>query len=830
MALKDAGGAAQDGETWYGADANEVAFPLGGIGTGTISIGARGNLRDFEIWNEPCKGLVLPYTHFTLSAQAGDGPRITRVLEGRIAPPYAASHGIHPNLGGGLPRFVESRFRGRYPAAELELRDPDVPLDATLLTFTPFVPLDPDESGLPCAIFQWTLTNRGAETVRATIVGSMLNPAVFSGADDFGNLRSYPHGNTRNIWRDDERTRGVFYDGPEVDESDLAYGNAALVTTAARVTAKPEWFRGGWYDTLREYWDDLSSDGMLTELDPNQVAQKGVVGPEVVNIVPGSVGAPLELEPGASATVTFVLSWYFPNRVNGWDHAAPTLPPTTRVRYAGRFQSAWEVAQYVAAHLDRLKAVTLQFSDALFQSSLPPAVVDALAGTLVVLRSNTCFWLENGRFYGWEGCFDRGGSCHGNCTHVWAYAQALAFLFPSLEQSMLRTAFLDEVEASGKMRFRTGSHFDQVFNLAQAAVDGQLGSIIRLWRTFLLTGDRGFLAEVWPNARKCLDYAVETWDTDGDGVLDGEQHNTYDIEFWGPNPLSGVLFLGALRALEEMARRLDDLDAATRYHALFERSRGRLDELLWTGEYYMQTLDDVDSHPYQHGLGCLSDQMLGQLLAHVAQLGHLLPPERITTTLDTIYRYNFRQPLGNQVNVQRTYAFADESGLILCSWPHGGQPRLPFVYSDEVWTGVEYHVAAHLIYEGRVQEGLTLVSSLRARHDGYRRNPWNEVECGHHYARSMASWALLPALTGYGYDVDARILRFDPVLSNDDGRFHTLFICGAGWGIYAQERRGGDVRPELTVLGGTLDGFTIHVGSGSWRVANGHLVTARHDE
>jgi non-lysosomal glucosylceramidase len=823
MPLEVPASLAHGGEAWLGPDANEAAFPLGGIGTGTISLGARGNLRDFEIWNEPRKGLVLPYTNFTLWSQPENGDAITRVLEGRIPPPYARSHGIHPNLCGGLPRFAESRFRGRYPTVELELRDPDLPIEANLLAFTPFVPLDADESGLPCAVFEWTLVNRGDERVRATIVASMLNPAVFSGTDEFGNLRSYPHGNTRNSWRGDDHARGVFYHGPEVAHAALEYGNAALATTAHHTTAKPEWYRGGWYDTLREFWDDLAGDGLLTELDPKQVVQRGMVGPEVVNVVPGSVGTPIELAPGESATITFILSWYFPNRVNGWDHASPTMPPTARVRYAGRFGSAWDVTQYVAQHLPRLRAATVQFRDALFQSTLPPSVVDALAGTMVVIRSNTCFWLENGRFYGWEGCFDRGGSCHGNCTHVWAYAQALAYLFPSLEISMLRTAFLDEVEPSGKMRFRAASHFDQVFGVAQAAADGQLGSIIRVWRTFLLTGDRAFLSELWPNVRKCLDYAIATWDTDGDGVLDGEQHNTYDIEFWGPNPLSGVMFLGALRAAEEIGRRLGDLDEAARFREVYDRGSARLDDMLWNGEFYIQKLDDVDSHPYQHGIGCLSDQLLGQLLAHVAQLGHLLPAERVTSALESIVRYNFHQPVGNHVNVQRAYAFPDEDGLLLCGWPYGGRPKLPFVYSDEVWTGVEYHVAAHLIYEGRVSQGVALVTALRKRHDGYRRNPWNEVECGHHYARSMASWALLPALSGFRVDVDEKTLRVDPVAIWPGGIFQTLLICQAGWGEYRQEGTGDGARVSLTVLGGNLDGFTLQAAGQRRRIAGGRL-------
>jgi hypothetical protein len=218
--------------------------------------------------------------------------------------------------------------------------------------------------------------------------------------------------------------------------------------------------------------------------------------------------------------------------------------------------------------------------------------------------------------------------------------------------------------------------------------------------------------------------------------------------------------------------------------------------------------------------------MLGQLLAHVAHLGYLLPKDRVVAALDSIVRYNFLRPVGNLVNLQRTYAFHDEDGLILCSWPHGGKPTLPFVYSDEVWTGVEYQVAAHLIFEGRVQDGLAVVTALRARHDGYRRNPWNEVECGHHYARSMASWSLVPALSGFSCDVEARILRFDPALATQNGRVQMPFSCGAGWGVYCQTRQGELQHPSLTVLGGNIDGFTVEAGGRTWRVEEGELVQA----
>ncbi len=810
------------GAEWFGPDATQVAFLLGGIGTGNISLGARGDLRDFEIWNETHKGRVLPFTHFTIWAQAGDAPPVTRVLEGRIPPPYPYSHGIHPNLGGGLPRFAVSRFRGRYPVAELQLRDPEVPVGVDLTAYTPFVPLDPDESGLPCAVFRWRLTNPGPLPARATLVASMLNPVGFSSADRFGVVSGKEYKEPRNTWRDDDIVRGVFFDDPTREPDDRWNGSAAIATIEQRTTAKPTWWRGEWFDALQEFWDDLSEDGLLMAESTRLRAHKSMVKPDAANVDPGSVGAPIELAPGESRTVTFLLCWHFPNRVNGWDTVAPSMPPTARVRYAGRFADAWAVARYVAEHLPRLEETTLRFRDALFGSTLPDAVLDAVSSNIVVARSTTCFWLEDGRFFGWEGCFDRGGCCSGNCTHVWNYAQTLAYLFPTLEASMMRTAFLDEVEDSGKMRFRAGKAFDLIWQAPQAAADGQLGMIVRLWRTFLLTGDRALLADLWPNAQKTLAYAFAVWDTDKDGVIDGQQHNTYDIEFFGPNPLSGVMLLAALKAAEEIVLRLDDSVAAERYRSLRETSAVRFDALTWNGEYYKQVLDDVDAHPYQHGDGCLSDQLLGQQLAHIAGLGHVLPAERVRSALDAIYRYNFRRPLGSHANLQRAYAFADEAGLLLCSWPAGGRPELPFVYSDEVWTGIEYQVASHLIYEGRVREGLMLVAAVRERHDGYRRNPWDEVECGHHYARAMASWALLPALSGYSCDVDRRVLRFAPAIYQDS--FRALFTCGAGWGTYEQRREAGTIRPVLTVLGGNLDGFTVEIDGRAWRVEGGHLV------
>jgi hypothetical protein len=212
---------------------------------------------------------------------------------------------------------------------------------------------------------------------------------------------------------------------------------------------------------------------------------------------------------------------------------------------------------------------------------------------------------------------------------------------------------------------------------------------------------------------------------------------------------------------------------------------------------------------YQYGAGCLSDQLLGQWFAEVVGLGKLLPHDHIRSTLASIFHYNFNTDFADFANAQRIYALNDEKGLLLCSWPQGKRPVLPFVYSDEVWTGIEYQVAAHLIYEGMVKEGLAIVDAARARYDGTRRNPWNEIECGHHYARAMSSWSVLTALSGFGYSAPDREICFRPRVS--EGQFRCLYSTGTAWGSYAQQAAKQKLDVEIAVEGGTLELATVRV-------------------
>jgi hypothetical protein len=288
------------------------------------------------------------------------------------------------------------------------------------------------------------------------------------------------------------------------------------------------------------------------------------------------------------------------------------------------------------------------------------------------------------------------------------------------------------------------------------------------------------------------------------------------------------IYLGALRAAAAMADALGD--DGEDYLRLYEKGRKHLESELWNGEYFHQEIQwkglraaspldpgsrSLDHDPgyspeaielleregpkYQYGAGCLSDGVLGAWLAKVCGIGEILDPEKIRSHLMAVHRYNLVSDLSEHGNPQRSgYACGNEGGLLLCSWPRGGEPSLPFVYSNEVWTGIEYQVASHLIMEGRVDEGLEIVRTCRRRYDGRTRNPFDEIECGHWYARALASYALLQALSGARYDAVEKKLQLRPAAPGD---FRAFLATATGFGTVGI--RGGE--PFLEVRHGAIE-------------------------
>jgi non-lysosomal glucosylceramidase len=794
----------------YRSDAKEAAFLLGGIGTGNVSLGARGEFRDWEIFNSPAKGMNLPYSFFSIWAKKEGEHAIARILEARHTPPFSKSHGFSSAETAGLPRLESSVLRSEYPFAWVDFCDKELPVSVSLEAFTPFIPLNADDSGIPGAVIRYKVKNISEKTVEVTIAGSLANAVGFDGYDPFGNPKVLE--DNKNEFRQEGIIRGLYYTSPGLSENHLKNGSMALITTNRDITYKKEWLDGNWYDGIQDFWDDFSTDGRLEPVSGN----KGIDGAfnNRTRLKVGSLGACATLSPREEAVFEFIITWYFPNRIKAWNGVFSECEKdynlTVRNYYSTLFGNAWIAGKYLAVNLDTLEKQSRDFRKALYGSSLPWYVIDAAVVGITVIRSCTCFRIEDGTFLAWEGCFDNRGCCEGSCTHVWNYGQTLAFLFPELEHTMRRVEFGLETDENGKMSFRAMKIFGHKEWDFLPAADGQLGTIIRLYRDWKYSGDDKLLTDLWGKARKALDYAEQHWDEDGDHVLDSRQHNTYDIEFYGISSLTNSIYFAALKAASEIERYLGNTDRAIKYEKAWKEGSKKMDKLLWRKDYYIQDIEDVDRYCYQYGTGCLSDQVLGQQLAHVAGLGYILPEEHVKNAVYSVFNYNFKTDFKHHVNAQRTFVLNDEKGLVLCTWPEGGRPKLPFVYSDEVWTGIEYQVAAHLIYEGYINEGLTLVKAVRERHDGYRRNPWNEVECGHHYARSTASWALITALSGFKYDMVAKKISFEPVINKKD--FSTFFSTGKAWGIYTQKENSktGRMERNIEVLYGSLEGIEVN--------------------
>jgi len=322
---------------------------------------------------------------------------------------------------------------------------------------------------------------------------------------------------------------------------------------------------------------------------------------------------------------------------------------------------------------------------------------------------------------------------------------------------------------------------------------------------------------------KSIDYCINTWDPRSTGTLEEPHHNTYDIEFWGPDGMCTSFYLGALKSMTMMGAYLGE--DVKKYGALYEKGRAAMESQLFNGEYFFQKVmwkglnaadpeiamnDPKNTTPqeeksrllnegpkYQYGTGCLSDGVLGTWIGAVCGISDIVDPVKVTSHLNAVYKYNFSTDLSNHSNPQRpAYALGKEGGLILCTWPKGGALSLPFPYSNEVWTGFEYQVASHLMMNGEVKKGLDIVRACRDRYDGRVRNPFDEYECGHWYARAMSSYALLQGLTGVRYDA----LTQELFIESEVGDFNSFISTETGFGN-AGLKNG---KPFLNTVFGTI--------------------------
>jgi uncharacterized protein (DUF608 family) len=711
----------------------------------------------------------------------------------------------------GFPRLASCTFTGEFPLARVDFEDPGLPVKVSLEAFSPFIPLEPDDSGLPVAVLRYRVSNPGPSNAKAAIAFSVDNPVGKERREGIDFTDSYGRANE---FREGKNLAGLLMKNPFLSALHPLAGTfvlAVLSTGTGKLNYLRGWPSGRWWESPVLFWDDFSADG---ELGPEAPALTAV----------GALCLQQEIPAGAEAEFTFLLSWHFPNRTParcGWSSPKGHENDLIGNHYCTRFHDAWAVAEYTAEHLPRLESLTRQFVSIMRETTLPGAVKDAASANLSTLVTQTSFRTQDGSFHGFEGCNDQSGCCFGNCSHVYAYEAAIANLFPQLSRSLREQQFGFLTDAEGRMDYRELLPYG-IENFGFAAADGQMACIMKLYYDWSLSGDAEWLRSLWPTAKRALEFAWVPggWDANKDGVMEGVQHNTYDVEFIGPNPLCGVWYLGALRAGEEMAKALGDAEAAQEYRRLFEGGSRWIDANLFNGEYYIQKIGSIpkdqvakgliegmgsgstENPTFQLGGGCLVDQLVGQYFAQVAGLGLLLDQEHVQKTLESIYKYNYKRTLYEHKCAMRTFALNDEAGLVICDYPHGNRPQTPFPYFEEVITGFEYSAAILMLYMGKLVQGVELVGNIRRRYDGERRNTWDEAECGYHYARPMASWAALLALSGFRYHGARRSIDMKPALNQE--QFFCFWSTATGWGSFSQQSQEEGMRLSLSVIHGSL--------------------------
>ena len=779
-----------------------VAMPLGGIGTGSIALAGDGGLRQWQVVHNVNHLAHVPHSFFAVWAKAEGEKGTARLLQssawydqsGFRAPPTSNDH-VVPEASRTLleqfPGVKEIEFTGRYPVAEINYLDPTLPVSVALEAYSPFVPHDAKNSGLPAIVFEFTVKNPGPAKLDAAVLASLQNFIGWDGQSGIRGVEFLAYGDNANELVSRPGLVAVTMSNRRLPADFAFNGTLTLAALDPSATATAQW------DNLDSLWRDFSEDGALeTDKDSGPSAEGRTWN--------GALAVRIQLEPGAEKRITFLLAWHFPNRYVNWDQPAFTIPDRKTkfwvgVRYATWFKSALEVVEYVRDHFQELSSETRLWRDTLYDSTLPPELIDSAGSQASIIRTPTCIWTEDGNFHGFEGCCGastghcgESGCCPLNCTHVWNYEQALARLFPDLERTMRHTDLAIQQAPEGYIPHRTILPFylprawnRKIGGPENPALDGMLGTVLKTYREYRLGGGKEWLEPLWPSIKRLMEYVMTNLDPEGQGVIRGEQPTTYDTSIYGANAFIGSLYLAALGAAERMARVVGEEDSAERYRRTLEKGRVNLPAECWSGEYYVQKVD-LAAHPkYEFASGCFSDQLIGQWWAHQLDLGYVLPEEQVKKAVAAVFRHNWRHNFRDFKQAPRKFASDDDAGLLIASWPNGGRPAEPTLYVDEVWTGVEYEVAALLIWEGMAEEALELLRGVRARYDGRQRSPWNDIECGDHYARAMSSWSLLEAASGLRSNEAEGYLAFAPRLMAE--RFVAPFLIARAYGRFEQQ-------------------------------------------
>jgi len=804
--------------TIYQTIDHKSGIPLGGIGTGSVEIRPDGLFHDWEIlnigaWNPnaPCDDAAHSGSKteamqpddllFVLRTRTSDGGVLVRYL--------ALRERLHNLYSLAWARSVQSiTFEGTFPLARLVYHDPELPVEVRAEVFSPFIPLDSRSSGTPGFFVRFTAKSLVPTPVEVSFLGTMKNAAGFGQESRKPRNRLESIGDAKAVFLSADGLRPGHCTTGDMTFA-AAGGELSYITGCydmdrnaqsmwgAKHGPKPvsilhQFHDKGTLPNLRPLAPPKVPEGLklegLSEADRKKLLRDSlqhafaydayrkmkIADPayadsteflgEIVHYLRegrkaewgwAALCSKMALAPESEGEALFAVGWYFPN------HISPTGENIGHA-YQLWFGDSLGVTKFLVEDYANLRARTLALPEAIHGSDLPAEAADAITGQLSTLTKCT-WWTKAGHFGVWEGL----GCCGFHTTDItYQGSFPIISLFPDLQKTQMERGAKFQRE-DGRVHHLFRPDFGAVDN-GFDRVDMNQQFVMLAARDYLWSGDKGYLERLWPHLVRAMDNTAQL-DTDGDGLPDFEtRRNTYDCwDFTGCPSYISSLWLGALKAAIRLANEVGDPGRAAKWQADYDKGLKSFESKLWNGEYYVLWRDgDVIDEC------CMSDQMSGDWFGAVAGWEPILDLKRIKKALQSIVRVNFRE----------------SEGLINASYPPGKKHRPAAsgnMQAEAPWTGIEYTVAALLIHNGMVAEGMDVIRDIHKRYLQAGRF-WNHVECGDHYYRAMSSWTVLPALSGFKWDQPTGALAFAPATSQQVCEYP--FFTPLGWGSCYQEK------------------------------------------
>jgi non-lysosomal glucosylceramidase len=783
--------------TTYLKTKNELAYigmPVGGIGCGCVYAGGDGRLWLWDIFNQNQTGVVykeVPWNDFPVG-------KTTRILTPWDGANYVSPvKDIRPLDQGFAFKFEingetvikrlqsedwdEIAFEATYPMATVHYTDNRLPVNLSAKIYSPFIPLDEDNSGLPATIYSFQITNNTDKEVKVTVTGWLENKCslYYEKSDQFN--RSNSAVQVGENWM----VKEIGHDKNWADHNmELAPDFGELGVLSLNPATKVNTNAG------------LTDNTLFTEENREQTDQK------YDEKLAGSVSNRITINAGQSGEMHYAFCWYFPNL------SFSQIKNENRRYYVNKFKSVVDVAGFISQNFKNLSSLTQLWCDTWYgQSTLPHWLLERTIANASTLATTTSHRFSSGRFYGWEGV----GSCEGTCTHVYQYAQAMGRLFPALERDIRERVDLGiAFHEDGHIGFRAEG--DQ-----NPAIDGQAGRVLGIYREHQISIDNSFLTRNWDKTKKAVQYIINQ-DKDGDGMLDTPIENTLDAKWPGEISWLVGLCLAAVKAGQLMAEEMNDMQFATACKKFVTKGKANMATELFNGEYFIHKPDPKIGKTVLGSYNtCHIDQVYGQSWAfQVGIKERIIDKDKTLSALKALWKYNFTTDVGPYIKTHkggRAYALPGEGGIIMNTnpkndpLPYGVKDAWQLGYFNECMSGFEHQLASHFMAEGMTDESLITVRTIHDRYHAAKRNPFNEVECSDHYARAMASYNTFITACGFEYHGPKKYMKFSPKLSKDN--FKAAFTSAKGWGTYSQVMEKGVQIHQVELKYGSLELQTI---------------------